>query len=236
MTLPASGPIAILANVQKELGGSGPLNLENASVRSLYGIASGAINMKAGYGKSSFNGVRPSNFAVTICNSPCTVANTGNIIDSDPSTYATLTCPGVNSSRIQISLTGFGNSGIISHLHLIYEYLSVDSTQYPPLLWVDVNDGINSLSDADGYSTTDFSFIVQAATSSSLIGKKLTCDGDINDAAFAYFQSYDYAWGPNPGSDAFQRSSLAVNLSLLPTWNAPQYYGGQIIIHDLYVY
>lgn len=89
MTLPASGAISMLANVRAELGLSGALNLENASVRTLYGIASGAINMKAGYGKSNKPTYRPN--AVVAGYYAGSVTNPSNAWDSNPSTYAMVT-------------------------------------------------------------------------------------------------------------------------------------------------
>ena len=54
MTLPASGAIS-LNNVNVELGlsGTASINMGSAAVRGLFGVASGAISMSDGYGKSS---------------------------------------------------------------------------------------------------------------------------------------------------------------------------------------
>lgn len=54
MTLPASGPIS-LNNVNVELGLSGTtsINMNQASVRTLFGVPSGAISMSNGYGKAN---------------------------------------------------------------------------------------------------------------------------------------------------------------------------------------
>ena len=54
MTLPASGPIS-LNNVNVELGlaGTTPINMDQASVRTLFGKPSGVISMSDGYGKSN---------------------------------------------------------------------------------------------------------------------------------------------------------------------------------------
>ena len=54
MTLPASGPIS-LNNVNVELGlaGTTSINMNQASVRTLFGVPSGAISMSNGYGKSN---------------------------------------------------------------------------------------------------------------------------------------------------------------------------------------
>lgn len=54
MTLPASGPIS-LNNVNVELGLSGTtsINMNQASVRTLFAVPSGAISMSNGYGKSN---------------------------------------------------------------------------------------------------------------------------------------------------------------------------------------
>jgi hypothetical protein len=58
MTLPASGAIS-LNNVNVELGFSGTasINMGSADVRGLFGVASGAIAMSDGYGKSSYTGM-----------------------------------------------------------------------------------------------------------------------------------------------------------------------------------
>lgn len=56
MALPASGRIRLGADVNVELGNSATtkISLGQASVRSLYGVASGAIRLAAdGYGKSN---------------------------------------------------------------------------------------------------------------------------------------------------------------------------------------
>jgi hypothetical protein len=54
MALPSSGPIS-LNNVNVELGLSGTtsINMNQASVRTLFGVPSGAIRMSDGYGKSN---------------------------------------------------------------------------------------------------------------------------------------------------------------------------------------
>lgn len=52
MALPSSGPIS-LANVRSELGLSGAISLGQSNVRSLAGLASGAIAMSALRGKSA---------------------------------------------------------------------------------------------------------------------------------------------------------------------------------------
>lgn len=51
MTLPASGSIS-MSQVRTELGGSGALDLNNTSVRSLAGVSSGKISMSQLRGKS----------------------------------------------------------------------------------------------------------------------------------------------------------------------------------------
>lgn len=57
MALPSTGAIS-LNNVNQELGKASPYNqvvsLNDANVRALFGIASGAIRMSDGYGKSTF--------------------------------------------------------------------------------------------------------------------------------------------------------------------------------------
>jgi hypothetical protein len=54
MALPSSGAIS-LNNVNVELGlsGTAQISLNDAAVRGLFGVASGAISMSNGYGKSS---------------------------------------------------------------------------------------------------------------------------------------------------------------------------------------
>jgi len=56
MALPSSGAIS-LNNVNVELGNSGTanINMGSSAVRDLFGVASGAIDMADGYGKSSFS-------------------------------------------------------------------------------------------------------------------------------------------------------------------------------------
>jgi hypothetical protein len=58
MTLPASGAIS-LNNVNVELGltATAQIGLNDAAVRNLFGVASGAITMADGYGKASFTGM-----------------------------------------------------------------------------------------------------------------------------------------------------------------------------------
>jgi hypothetical protein len=54
MTLPASGAISLnQVNVELTLAGTTSINMNQASVRSLFGVASGQISMSDGYGKSS---------------------------------------------------------------------------------------------------------------------------------------------------------------------------------------
>ena len=57
MALPVSGAIS-LSNVNTELslGATAQISLNDAAVRTLFGIASGAIDMNTGHGKSSFSG------------------------------------------------------------------------------------------------------------------------------------------------------------------------------------
>ena len=64
MTLPASGAIS-LNNVNVELGlaGTTSINMNQASVRTLFGKASGAISMSDGYGKS--NGISATGGTIT---------------------------------------------------------------------------------------------------------------------------------------------------------------------------
>jgi len=54
MTLPVSGPISFCdVNVELGLTSTDPLSLNDAAVRTLFGVASGAISMSDGYGCSS---------------------------------------------------------------------------------------------------------------------------------------------------------------------------------------
>jgi len=90
VTLPASGAISLLGNIRTELGLSGALNLEAASVRGLLGIASGAINMKAGYGKSNKPTYRPNAVSYISYTSAACVSNIANAWDGDSNTYGGL--------------------------------------------------------------------------------------------------------------------------------------------------
>ena len=55
MTLPASGAISLNdVNVELGLTATAQIGLNDAAVRGLFGVASGAIAMSDGYGKSSF--------------------------------------------------------------------------------------------------------------------------------------------------------------------------------------
>ena len=54
MTLPASGAISLnQVNVELGLSGTTSINMNQASVRALFGVPSGAISMSNGYGKSN---------------------------------------------------------------------------------------------------------------------------------------------------------------------------------------
>jgi hypothetical protein len=54
MALPASGAISLNdVNVELGLSATAPISLNDASVRTLFGVASGAIDMNDGYGKSN---------------------------------------------------------------------------------------------------------------------------------------------------------------------------------------
>ena len=54
MALPASGAISFRdINVELNLSPTAQISLNDAAVRTLFGIASGAIAMGAGYGKSN---------------------------------------------------------------------------------------------------------------------------------------------------------------------------------------
>ena len=54
MTLPASGAISLnQVNVELGLSGTTSINMNQASVRTLFGVPSGAISMSNGYGKSN---------------------------------------------------------------------------------------------------------------------------------------------------------------------------------------
>lgn len=53
MTLPASGPISLNAvNVELQQTATGTISLNDTKVRTLFGVASGAISMSNGYGKA----------------------------------------------------------------------------------------------------------------------------------------------------------------------------------------
>ncbi len=54
MTLPVSGPISLNAvNVELGLSGTTSINMNQASVRTLFGVPSGTIRMSDGYGKAN---------------------------------------------------------------------------------------------------------------------------------------------------------------------------------------
>lgn len=58
MALPSTGAISLNAvNVELGLSGTTTISLNQASVRTLFGVASGAIRMSDGYGKSNATGV-----------------------------------------------------------------------------------------------------------------------------------------------------------------------------------
>lgn len=67
MALPASGPITLNAvNVELGLAGTATISLNDAAVRTLFGIASGTISMSDGYGKSSSLGYIEDYFSTTL--------------------------------------------------------------------------------------------------------------------------------------------------------------------------
>ena len=89
MTLPASGAITF-ANVNTELGFSSTasINLNQASVRSLFGQASGAVDMNTGHGKAN---------AVTINLTIASNVNNYNIFANKGGTY--------NAGKTTLTLT-----------------------------------------------------------------------------------------------------------------------------------
>ena len=104
MALPASGAISFNdVNVELGLSGTAQISLNDAAVRGLFGVASGAISMSDGYGKSS-------EFAFTIA-SNTTDANLRSLAvaagwDESTSLVATL------DSGIYISSTGTGTPAL----------------------------------------------------------------------------------------------------------------------------
>ena len=54
MTLPASGTISLsMVNTELNLSATAPISLNDAAVRTLFGVPSGAISMSNGHGKSN---------------------------------------------------------------------------------------------------------------------------------------------------------------------------------------
>jgi len=104
MALPSSGAISFNdVNVELGLSGTAQISLNDAAVRGLFGVASGAISMSDGYGKSS-------EFAFTIA-SNTTDANLRSLAvaagwDESTSLVATL------DSGIYISSTGTGTPAL----------------------------------------------------------------------------------------------------------------------------
>ena len=129
MTLPASGAIS-LNQVNVELGNSGTtaINMNSADVRGLFGVASGAIAMSDGYGKSSvtfygsrgvFAGGESSNVMDYI-----TIATTGNATDFGDLTVARGHCDGLSNGSRGV-FGGGGDGGAASN---VIEYITIAST------------------------------------------------------------------------------------------------------------
>jgi hypothetical protein len=76
MTLPASGAISLNdVNVELTLTATAQIGLNDAAVRGLFGVASGAISMSDGYGKDAN---RPLSFAQTDADPPSSTTGVGS--------------------------------------------------------------------------------------------------------------------------------------------------------------
>ena len=97
MTLPASGAMKMGANVNVELGNSATaqISLGQSTVRTLYGVASGAIRLAAdGYGKSN-RAVLSYTFTTNTTNASLNVASIG----------------GYNAGKSDITITVYSEIG-----------------------------------------------------------------------------------------------------------------------------
>lgn len=106
MTLPASGPIS-LNNVNVELGLSGTtsINMNQASVRTLFGKASGAISMSDGYGKSNRAAVSYT-FTSSTANASLNVSSLGGYSAGTSDITVTV------NSGVYLYATSTGNYGL----------------------------------------------------------------------------------------------------------------------------
>jgi hypothetical protein len=130
MTLPASGAIS-LNQVNVELGNSGTtaINMNSADVRGLFGVASGAIAMSDGYGKSSvtfygsrgvFAGGESSNVMDYI-----TIATTGNATDFGTLTVTRGHCDGLSNGSRGVFGGGYHSGGTAVN---VIDYITISST------------------------------------------------------------------------------------------------------------
>ena len=92
MTLPASGAISLNdVNVELSLSGTASINMGSAAVRGLFGVASGAISMSNGHGKSSVS---------------YTLTRSTSSVNEGATQTITLTTSGVANGNIPYTITG----------------------------------------------------------------------------------------------------------------------------------
>ena len=133
MTLPASGNSISLNQVNVELGNSGTaaINMNSADVRGLFGVASGAIAMSDGFGKSSVaffgsrgvfaGGIDSGDFTNII--QYITIATAGNATDFGDLTLARARLTAVSNGSRGVFAGGFAGGA-----KNVMDYITIAST------------------------------------------------------------------------------------------------------------